>query len=79
MKRKRISYAPLSYMEASRHDCLSNICHKDDMSCLHMLRMRRAPFFLLCDTLKQKRASFWYYPMLRQGTNSNVPSHNWPQ
>jgi len=78
MKRKRISYAPMSDIEASRDDYLSNIYHKDDMSCLRMLRMRRAPFFLLCDTLKQKRASFWYYPMLRRGTSSNIPSHNWP-
>ena len=47
MKRKRISYAPMSDIEASRDDYLSNIYHKDDMSCLRMLRMRRAPFFLL--------------------------------
>ena len=30
MKRTRISYSPMSDMEASRDDYLSNIYHKDD-------------------------------------------------
>jgi hypothetical protein len=54
MKRKRISYAPMIDMEMKRNDYLSSIYHKDDTSCLRMLRLRRAPFFLLCDTLKQR-------------------------
>jgi hypothetical protein len=41
-------------MEMKRNDYLSSIYHKDDTSCLRMLRLRRAPFFLLCDTLKQR-------------------------
>uniref|UniRef100_A0A0A9GSC4 Uncharacterized protein n=1 Tax=Arundo donax TaxID=35708 RepID=A0A0A9GSC4_ARUDO len=46
-KRKRISYAPMIDMEIKRNDYLSSIYHKDDNSCLKMLRLRRAPFFML--------------------------------
>jgi hypothetical protein len=45
---------PNSLSEVKRNDYLSSIYHKDDTSCLGMLRLRRAPFFLLCDTLKQR-------------------------
>jgi hypothetical protein len=54
MKRKQISYAPMIDMEMKQNDYLSSIYHKDETSCLSMLRLRRAPFFLLCDTLKQR-------------------------
>jgi hypothetical protein len=50
-KRKRVSYAPMIDMEVKRNDYLY---HKDDTSCLRMLRFKRAPLFLLCDTLKQR-------------------------
>jgi hypothetical protein len=58
MKRKQVSYAPMIDMEVKRNDYLSSIYHKDDTSCLCMLRLRRAQFFLLCDTLKLSERKF---------------------
>ena len=43
--RPRITYAPMSVMDAERQQNLNRIYNFNDVECVGMLRMRRAPFF----------------------------------
>jgi hypothetical protein len=44
-----ITYGPLSARDEQRQNNLRIIYHSDDTHCVNLLRMRRAPFFQLCD------------------------------
>jgi hypothetical protein len=41
----RITYAPMSAMDLERQANLNLIYNCNDIECINMLRMRRAPFF----------------------------------
>ena len=48
----RITYAPMSAMDEERQANLNKIFNCNDIECVNMLRMRRAPFFNLCNLLR---------------------------
>jgi hypothetical protein len=50
--RPRISYGPLRVMDEERQKNLDRIYNCNDIECVDMLRMRRAPFFRLCNLLR---------------------------
>mgnify|MGYP000933057243 CR=1 FL=1 len=50
--RSQITYAPLSAMDEERMANLKKIYNCNDVECVSMLRMRRAPFFNLCNLLR---------------------------
>lgn len=50
----RISYGPMSERDIARQSNLRFIYHTDDTNCLNQLRMRRAPFFQLCNLLRER-------------------------
>jgi hypothetical protein len=52
--RPRISYGPLRIMDEERQKNLDLIYNCNDVECVNMLRMRRAPFFRLCHLLRQR-------------------------
>ena len=51
----RISYAPMSVMDEQRQFILNRIYNCTDLECVHMLRMRRAPFFHLCEVFRNRQ------------------------
>lgn len=61
----RISYGPLSERDIARQSNLSFIYHTDDTNCLNQLRMKRAPFFQLCNLLRERA-------LLRDSIHSSV-------
>ena len=52
--RPRITYGPLRIMEEERQKNLDKIYNCNDIECVNMLRMRRAPFFKLCQLLRER-------------------------
>ena len=50
----RITYAPMSAMDVERQANLNRIYNCNDIECVNMLRMRRAPFFNLCNLLRER-------------------------
>ena len=63
--RPRITYAPMSAMDEERHRNLNRIYNFNDVECVNMLRMRRTPFFQLCELLKSRN-------LLRDSIHSSV-------
>ncbi|TVU20880.1 hypothetical protein EJB05_30481, partial [Eragrostis curvula] len=61
----RITYGPLSAMDEERQKNLNKIYNCNDIECVNMLRMRRAPFFNLCNLLRSRN-------LLRDSINSCV-------
>jgi hypothetical protein len=52
--RQGITYGPLSARDEERAANLRFIYHSDDHRCVELLRMRRAPFFQLCDLFRSR-------------------------
>lgn len=52
--RPQITYAPMSAMDEERQKNLNKIYNCNDVECVNMLRMRRAPFFMLCNLLRDR-------------------------
>lgn len=50
----RITYAPMSAMDEERQANLNKIYDCTDRECVYMLRMRRAPFFSLCNLFRDR-------------------------
>ena len=50
--RPAITYGPLSAREEERQNNLRFIYHSKDIQCVELLRMRRQPFFQLCDLFR---------------------------
>ncbi|TVU10403.1 hypothetical protein EJB05_43929, partial [Eragrostis curvula] len=49
-----ISYGPILERDIARQSNLSYIYNSDDVHCVNLLRMRRAPFFRLCDLFRAR-------------------------
>lgn len=54
LNRALISYGPLAQRDEIRQHNLMFIYNSDDTKCLDLLRMRRAPFFQLCDLFRTR-------------------------
>src|SRR6266542_4781529 len=52
--RPQITYAPMSAMDEERQKNLDKIYNSNDVECVNMIRMRRAPFFHLCTVLRER-------------------------
>ena len=52
--RPQITYGPMSIMDEERQKNLNLIYSCNDVECVNMLRMRRAPFFHLCNLLRDR-------------------------
>ena len=52
--RPHITYGPLRIMDEERQKNLDLIYNCNDTECVNMLRMRRAPFFKLCQLLRER-------------------------
>jgi hypothetical protein len=52
--RPEITYAPMSAMDEERQRNLDKIYNCNDVECVNMLRMRRAPFFKLVNLLRER-------------------------
>lgn len=63
--RPRITYAPMSAMDEERQANLNKIYNCNDTECVDMLRMRRAPFFNLCNLFRERN-------LLRDTIHSSV-------
>ena len=63
--RPQITYAPMSAMDEERQKNLNKIYNCNDVECVDMLRMRRAPFFRLCNLLRERN-------LLRDSIHSSV-------
>lgn len=63
--RPRITYAPMSAMDEERKANLNKIYNCNDVECVSMLRMRRAPFFNLCNLFRDRN-------LLRDTIHSSV-------
>jgi len=50
----RLYYGPLSAREEERQSNLRFIYHSNDTQCVELLRMRRLPFFQLCDLFRNR-------------------------
>lgn len=53
-KRPRITYAPMMHRDKDRQTYLNKIYNWNDVECVNMLCMRRAPFFELCTLLRAR-------------------------
>ena len=53
-KRKRITYGPMEERDKSRIDYLNKQIYKDDTQCTKMIRLKREPFFRLCQLLRDR-------------------------
>jgi hypothetical protein len=52
--RRGITYGPMSIRDQERATNLRFIHHSDDTSCVELLRMKKAPFFLHCDMFRSR-------------------------
>ena len=50
----RIPFTPMVQRDLERQANLNYICNSDDIRCLNLLRMRKAPFFQLCDLFRTR-------------------------
>ena len=55
LAQRRISYAPMAERDEIRQRNLMFIYNSDDTKCIDILRMRRAPFFQLCDLFRSRQ------------------------
>jgi hypothetical protein len=53
--RPEICYGPLSKWDEERQKNLDLIYNYNDVECVNMLCMRRAPFFRLCNLLRERK------------------------
>lgn len=67
MSRSRagISYGPMTARDQERSNNLRFIYHSNDTNCVELLRMKRAPFFQLCDLFHSRG-------LLRDSINSQI-------
>ena len=63
--RRGISYGPMSARDRQTANNLRIIYHSDDSNCVELLRMKRAPFFQLCDLFRNRG-------LLRDSINSQI-------
>jgi hypothetical protein len=49
-----IPYGPMTQRDQQRMANLNYIYNSDDLHCVNLLRMRRAPFFQLCDLFRAR-------------------------
>jgi len=63
--RRGISYGPMTVRDQERAANLRFIYHSQDVHCVELLRMRRAPFFQLCDLFRSRA-------LLRDSINSTI-------
>lgn len=63
--RRGITYGPMHVRDQERENNLRFIYHSDDCRCVEVLRMRKAPFFQLCDL-------FCNRGLLRDSINSRI-------
>jgi hypothetical protein len=63
--RRGITYGPMSARDQERDNNLRLIYHSDDRRCVELLRMRRAPFFQLCDLFRNEG-------LLKDSINNNI-------
>jgi hypothetical protein len=63
--RRGITYGPMTARDQERANNLRFIYHSDDRHSVELLRMRRAPFFQLCDL-------FCNRGLLRDIINNNI-------
>ena len=61
----RLTYGPMSKRDEERQANLNKMYNCNDVECVNMLRMRRAPFFHLCNLLRSRN-------LLRDSINSTV-------
>src|SRR6266540_68752 len=61
----RLTYGPMSKRDEERQENLNKIYNCNDLECVNMLRMRRAPFFHLCNLLRSRN-------LLTDSINSTV-------
>ena len=52
--RPSITYAPMSTRDEHWQNNLAFIYHSSDIQCVELLRMRRTPFFQLCDLFRSR-------------------------
>ena len=52
--RPSVSYAPMSARDEERQSNLSYIYNSSDTQSVELLRMRRAPFYQLCDLFRSR-------------------------
>ena len=77
--RAGITYGPLSARDEQRHNNLKILYHSDDVHSVYLLRMRRAPFFQLCDLFRNRsllRDSIHYNTEEQVAMFLHVVSHN---
>ena len=53
-KRQRIIYGPMKERDKSRIEYFNTRIYKDDTTYIKMLRLKRAPFFWLCQVLREQ-------------------------
>jgi hypothetical protein len=51
---RSVTYGPLTQRDIERNNNLRYIYESDDVHCVDLLRMRRAPFFQLCDLFRTR-------------------------
>jgi hypothetical protein len=54
-ERPRISYGPMCIRDKERQKNLNIMYNYNDIECVNMLRMRRLPFFSLCNLLRDRK------------------------
>jgi len=63
--RPQITYGPMSIMDEERQKNLNLIYSCNDVECVNMFGMRRAPFFRLCNLLRDRN-------LLRDSIHSSI-------
>ncbi|XP_024315389.1 uncharacterized protein LOC100832632 isoform X2 [Brachypodium distachyon] len=53
-KKESVAYGPIEERDKNRIAFLNNQIYKDDITCLRTLRLMRAPFFRLCQVLRER-------------------------
>ncbi|WVZ64690.1 hypothetical protein U9M48_014180 [Paspalum notatum var. saurae] len=53
-RRQQITYGPMVERDKTRIDYVNNEIYRDDETCTNMIRLKRAPFFQLCQLLRQR-------------------------
>ena len=53
-RRESITYGPIDETDRMRREYLDNKVWRNDTTCLNMLRLRRAPFFRLCQLFRDR-------------------------
>lgn len=53
-QRQVLTYGPMEQRDKDRIDYLNTRIYKDDTTCTKMLRLKRGPFFQLCQVLRER-------------------------